>query len=74
MDRGRRVEDRNMVRNNNRMEGRKIRAVVTKINVTFRNIYERVKLFTRSSIRTRPSSSEVADLESGGGSAAASQW
>jgi hypothetical protein len=70
MDRGRRVKDRNM-RNNNRAEGRKIRAAGRKISETFRTIFERTQSFTRSTI-TR-TSTEVADLESGVRSAAASQ-
>jgi hypothetical protein len=71
MDRGRRVTDRNM-RNNNRTEGRKIRAAVRKISETFRIIFGRMQPFTRSSRITR-TSSQVADLESGVRSAAASQ-
>ena len=72
MDRGRRVEDRNM-RNNNRTEGRKIRTTVTRKISEIRIIsFERMQsAFTRSPI-TR-TSSEVADLESGVKSAAASQ-
>jgi hypothetical protein len=71
MDRGRRVEDRN-IRNNNRTEGRNIRTIVgTKISKTFNIISERIKSFTRSAISR--TSSVVADIESGGRSAAASQ-
>jgi hypothetical protein len=71
MDRGRRVENRNM-RNNNRTEGRKIRAAISrKISESFRIVFERMQSFTRSPI-TR-TSSEFGDLESGVRSAAASQ-
>ena len=69
MDRGRRLEDRNM-RTNNRRERRDIMAAMMKIGETFRNIYERMKPLKWLSIR-RTSSLEVADLESGGRSAAA---
>jgi hypothetical protein len=71
MDRGRRVKDRNMRNIYRAEEGRKVRAAVRKINETSRIIYERMQPFTRSS--TRRTSSEVADLESGVRSAAASQ-
>jgi hypothetical protein len=79
MSRGRRVEDRSL-RSNNRGAGRTSRsrttAAVRKINETFRILFERMKLFTRSAI-TRTSSPEVTEtneecLESGERSAAAS--
>jgi hypothetical protein len=43
MDRGRRLEDRN-IRNNNRTERRNIRATGRMIGGTFRTIFERMKL------------------------------
>ena len=72
MFRGRRVEDRNLSKNN-RTERRITRAIVRKIHEAFPTIFERMKLFITS--ETRTSSPEVSEtnegcLESGGGSAA----
>jgi hypothetical protein len=56
MDRGRRLEDRNM-RNNNRLERRitKRMPIVRKINESFPILFQRMKLFSS----TRTSSPEV---------------
>jgi hypothetical protein len=75
MDRGRRLEDRNM-RSNNRTERRIATAIVKKINEAFPVFFKRIKSVTSSAIR-RTSSPEFTEtneecLESGKSAAAAS--